>query len=102
MLGKDKEVEELAARLESQQRIGQQDREARKLQQSQEVQELQDQIDELTSESRVLGGTVKMFPTQYLVGSSSSLLKQIQSAETALWERETTRAATYYYYIYIN
>ncbi|XP_034726939.1 cilia- and flagella-associated protein 157-like [Etheostoma cragini] len=55
VLRKDKEAEELAAWLESQQRIGQQDREARKLQQSQEVQELQDQIDELTSESRVLG-----------------------------------------------
>uniref|UniRef100_A0A8C9X8H7 Cilia- and flagella-associated protein 157 n=1 Tax=Sander lucioperca TaxID=283035 RepID=A0A8C9X8H7_SANLU len=79
VLGKDKEVEELAARLESQQRIGQQDREARKLQQSQEVQELQDQIDELTSESRVL--VAKFEEQQELEEQLEQLLQQQSDME---------------------
>ncbi|TDH12667.1 hypothetical protein EPR50_G00049270 [Perca flavescens] len=76
VLGKDKEVEELAAQLESQQRIGQQDREAQVLQQSQEVQELQDQIDELTSESRVL---VAKFEEQQELAEQLEQLLQRQS-----------------------
>ncbi|XP_039659773.1 cilia- and flagella-associated protein 157-like isoform X2 [Perca fluviatilis] len=76
VLGKDKEAEELAAQLESQQRIGQQDREARVLQQSQEVQELQDQIDELTSESRLL---VAKFEEQQELAEQLEQLLQRQS-----------------------
>ncbi|XP_078105817.1 uncharacterized protein LOC144517605 [Sander vitreus] len=79
VLGKDKEAEELAARLETQQRIGQQDREARKLQQSQEVQELQDQIDELTSESRVL--VAKFEEQQELEEQLEQLLQQQSDME---------------------
>lgn len=61
LVAKEKKGEKLAERLESQQQAAEQDWQALNLQHSQQILKLQEQINKLSSESKMQGETVTMF-----------------------------------------